>query len=291
MSASRVVHKRSEEVPKDDQPIRLRVALNLLGDGYVEAVSSHDLEAIASSQEIQTHSVIHGQVPFVTLPDSQTKVAGRFGWKAQHGSLLSAAADALNNELGVPNRYFPQQQELDSTEAVDSAKSADEELIALLKFLRSTEPIAPDPERSATASTQAGSKLFDKIGCSICHVRTLKTAPAGTSIDGGSDTVSERLGNKEIHPYSDFLLHDLGTGDGIVQNIRPLDYDESTANKFRTAPLWGVRYRSWLMHDGKSITYHQAIMRHAGEASGVIQNYLNLIPIEKEQLRLFLNSL
>ena len=120
---------------------------------------------------------------------------------------------------------------------------------------------------------------------------TLKTAPPGTPINGGADRVSERLGNKEIHPYSDFLLHDVGTGDGIVQNIRPQDYDESTANKFRTAPLWGVRYRSWLMHDGKSITYHQAIMRHGGEASRVVQNYVDLTPIEKDDLRAFLNSL
>ena len=60
----------------------------------------------------------------------------------------------------------------------------------------------------------------------------------------GTLTVSERLGNREIHPFSDFLLHDVGTGDGIIQNIVPGDYDRTTANKFRTAPLWGVRYRS-----------------------------------------------
>ena len=108
---------------------------------------------------------------------------------------------------------------------------------------------------------------------------------------GSGTVVSERLGSKEIHPFSDYLLHDVGTGDGIVQNVRPEDYDESTANKFRTAPLWGVRYRSWLMHDGKSVTYHQAIMRHGGEASDIVQNYLSLTPIEKEQLRLFLDSL
>jgi CxxC motif-containing protein (DUF1111 family) len=142
-----------------------------------------------------------------------------------------------------------------------------------------------------TEAAIAGSKIFDRIGCAICHVRTLRTAPAGTAVNGGTLIVAKRLGDRDIHPFSDFLLHDVGTGDGIVQNIRPQDYDESTANKFRTAPLWGLRYRDWLMHDGKSTTYQQAIMHHSGEATEVIQRYGKLTPVEKEQLRQFLDSL
>jgi len=103
--------------------------------------------------------------------------------------------------------------------------------------------------------------------------------------------VSERLGNKEIHPFSDYLLHDVGTGDGIVQNVRPEDYTQSTANKFRTAPLWGLRYRLWMMHDGQSVTYHQAIMRHRGEALDVTLKYAHLSPTEQRNLREFLASL
>ena len=119
----------------------------------------------------------------------------------------------------------------------------------------------------------------------------LVTAPAGSALCGGSDRVSERLGGKTIHPYSDYLLHDVGTGDGIVQSARPQDADQSTANKFRTAPLWGVRTRSWLMHDGKSATYHQAIERHRGEATDSAEQYEKLTPQEKHALRQFLNSL
>lgn len=161
----------------------------------------------------------------------------------------------------------------------------------MVEFIRSTEPIAPDPDRSANEGAQAGSKIFDRIGCSLCHVRTLKTAPAGTRIKGTGLVVDGRLGNKEIHPFSDYLLHDIGTGDGIVQNARPEDYAESTSKKFRTAPLWGLRFRLWMMHDGKTISYHQAIMRHRGEALDVIENYTRLTSAEKEQLRLFLDSL
>lgn len=173
----------------------------------------------------------------------------------------------------------------------DGRTGDSEKLEDVVRFLRSSEPIALDPVLSATESARAGSRLFDQVGCSICHVKTLKTAPTGSKMLGGTLTVPERLGSKEIRPFSDYLLHDVGTGDGIVQNIRSQDYDEDTANKFRAAPLWGLRFRSWLMHDGKSITYHQAIMRHAGEASGVVARYEQLTPVEKQSLRQFLDSL
>jgi len=98
--------------------------------------------------------------------------------------------------------------------------------------------------------------------------------------------VPAALGSKVIHPYSDFLLHNVGTGDGIVQN-GPSD----TANKMRTPPLWGVRTRDRLMHDGESLTRNDAILRHAGEATFVINNYRNLSTTQKNQLITFLNSL
>jgi CxxC motif-containing protein (DUF1111 family) len=99
------------------------------------------------------------------------------------------------------------------------------------------------------------------------------------------------LGNKVIEPFSDFLLHDVGTGDGIPQAAKPEFLSQSTANRFRTPPLWGLRFRSWMMHDGKSVTYHQAIMRHGGEASRVRERYEELSPQDKQKLRTFLNSL
>lgn len=110
-------------------------------------------------------------------------------------------------------------------------------------------------------------------------------------MNGADLVVDERLGNKEIHPFSDYLLHNIGTGDGIIQNVRPEDYTESTANKFRTAPLWGLRFRQWMMHDGQTVTYNQAIMRHRGEALDITMNYVHLMPAEKEELIRFLDSL
>jgi CxxC motif-containing protein (DUF1111 family) len=139
---------------------------------------------------------------------------------------------------------------------------------------------------AASADGQAGQALFQKLRCNTCHVESIVTAPAGTVINGGTFTVPEALGNKVIHPFSDFLLHDIETGDGIVQ-AGPQD----TANKLRTAALWGLRMRPRYMHDLRSLTLDNAIERHQGEAEHVEKRFDELSPREKQQLRIFLNSL
>lgn len=96
----------------------------------------------------------------------------------------------------------------------------------------------------------------------------------------------EALGNKIIHPYGDFLMHDIGTGDGIVQGGPP-----DTANKLRTSPLWGLRIKSRFMHDLKSLTLEDAVRRHEGEAQDVTKRFRELTSAQKQQLFTFLNSL
>jgi CxxC motif-containing protein (DUF1111 family) len=113
--------------------------------------------------------------------------------------------------------------------------------------------------------------MFDSIGCNLCHVGTILTAPVGTVINGGSYTVTQALGNKYIHPYGDFLLHDVGTGDGILQ-AGPAD----TVNKLRTAPLWGLHIKSRFMHDLNSVTLEDAVLRHKAEAGHVTERFRNL---------------
>ena len=115
------------------------------------------------------------------------------------------------------------------------------------------------------------------------------TAPPGTRINGGQFVVPEALGNKIIHPYSDFLLHDVGTGDGIP--VLPTPEYAATANQMRTAPLWALRTRNRLMHDGVTFTKQEAILRHAGQATSVTNRYKRLSPDEQTQLLQFLDSL
>jgi CxxC motif-containing protein (DUF1111 family) len=143
-----------------------------------------------------------------------------------------------------------------------------------------------DTTLAATPAALAGQQLFRKVGCNVCHMEAITTAPVGTVIDGGMFTVPEALGDKIIHPFSDYLLHDIGTGDGIVQ-VGPQD----TANKLRTAPLWGLRMKARFMHDLGSLSLDNAIARHDGEAHDAARGFRDLSPAEREALITFLKTL
>jgi CxxC motif-containing protein (DUF1111 family) len=154
------------------------------------------------------------------------------------------------------------------------------------QFIRGTKAPPRDTTLAASADAQAGQRIFESIGCNICHVESVTTAPPGTVVNGGAFTVPDALGNKVIHPFGDFLLHDVGTGDGIVQGGPP-----DTAKKLRTSPLWGLRTGSRYMHDLASLTLENAIQRHKGEAREVVGRFRQLSGQEKQQIITFLQSL
>ena len=262
-----------------------RTSLNTLGDGFVEAIDSNMLVAISNGQP----AGMRGQFIQVPVNEANNAVRGaRFGWKNQHASLKSFSADAYLNEMGITSPLQPRDNTSNGTVVDDGVPDPEnlEDVDLFAEFMRATGVPPRDLVLAATADAQAGSALFNQVGCAICHLRNITTAPAGTVINQGALTVSAALGNKLIHPFGDFLLHDVGTGDGIVQNG-----GQSTRNKVRTAPLWGVRSRNRLMHDGATVNRNEAILRHAGEATSVINNYRNLGTGQKNQLILFLNSL
>ena len=286
-----VVPEAQEHIPATENIRALRATLNTLGDGFVEAIDDATLEAIAANQPAISEGRIHGEairVPVLEAP-GQTRV-GRFGWKDQHSSLLSFVADAYLNEMGVTNRLRSKDTTTigkmtpDPEDVPDSLGLADIDHFA--QFIRGTKVPPRDAVLAATGNAQAGQAIFGRIGCTTCHVATIVTVPGGTVIDGGMFTVPEALGNKNIHPYGDYLLHDLGTGDGIVQG-GPAD----TRNKLRTAPLWGLRMKPRFMHDLKSLSLEGAIERHKGEAAEVEGRFEDLSPSEKQQLFVFLSSL
>lgn len=295
-----------ERVPAGNEVRTFRTSLNLLGDGFVEAIDSNTLVAISNGQPANMRGQFI-QVPVLEAPGNIR--GGRFGWKNQQASLLSFASDAYLNEQGITNRFnltentslgnsvaafdpVPDNQPCVSNPAVNCGEDPDEDVTAFARFMRATKapPRGPGAEDGSNGAPNsdivAGSNLFNNIGCATCHVRSITTAPAGTLINGNQFTVPAALGNKIIHPLSDFLLHDVGTGDGIVQNG-----GQSTRNKLRTAPLWGMRTRDRIMHDGEGLNRNEAILRHFGEANGVINNYINLSTNQKNQLIAFLNSL
>jgi CxxC motif-containing protein (DUF1111 family) len=280
-----------EHVPVAENIRTLRAALNTLGDGFVEAIDDATLMAIAQGQPALSNGLIQGEailVPVLEAP-GQTRV-GRFGWKDQHASLLSFASDAQLNEMGITSRLKP----TDTTTVCKTSQDPEDQPDTLgmagidhfAQFIRATQAPPRDTVLAATANAMAGQKLFEQVGCNTCHVESITTAAAGTAINGGTYTVQAALGSKVIHPFGDYLLHDIGTGDGIVQN-QPFD----TARKMRTAPLWGLRTKSRFMHDLASLTLQQAIARHKGEARGVTHGFNSLTATQQQQLITFLQSL
>jgi len=315
----------------DELTRTFRTSLNTLGDGFVEAIADGTLVSIANNQPGTTGNEVHGlviNVPvleanFLTNRDCRDPLAkcvrrvGRFGWKNQHASLLSFSGDAYLNEIGITNFLIPDENTSlgrfvgfgnphnfdivpDDTlcpgQSFPCAEDTAQDIKTFAEFMRATKapPRDPDIISQFQADVDAGASLFATMvvggtpfySCSVCHVPAIVTAPACTVINGGQFTVPAALANKNIRPFSDFLLHDIGTGDGIVQNGGQI-----TRTMVRTPPLWGVRTRTRLMHDGKELTFNDAILRHAGEATQVRNRYVNLSADDKRRLITFLESL
>ena len=272
--------------PEDVTVRSNRISLSILGDGFIEAIPDEVIKRVALEQ-CASGDGICGQVnmvPILEALDSDLREIGRFGWKAQHASLLSFAADAYLNEMGITSRFL--REDVTSVcDGVDDPEDDDDDVAIFAEFMRATKAPPRQPELAGQPDVQIGSEIFEQIGCSNCHVTTFVTAPAGSVIHGGTFEVPEALGNKIIHPYSDFLLHDIGTGDGIIQG------DTSTEHKMRTPPLWGLHMRPRLMHDGDSATVTDAINRHGGEAKSVNRRFFKLSSEERQEMILFLDSL
>jgi len=214
------------------------------------------------------------------------------------------------NEMGITTHLFPDEV----TNICDTATEPNDspgpdgldDVDRFARFIRSSKAPARDSQWAETPPAKRGSELFDKIGCATCHVRTLTTAPAGTKVNGGTFTIPAALGRKTFYPFSDFLLHNIGSGDGIAvpmqehygqkmyqikwKNFSP-DRFQAARDKIRTAPLWGVRLRNRLMHDGESLTLRDAILRHSGEAAEVTRRFGRLSKGDQADILEFLSSL
>ena len=277
----------------------------LVGLGFVECIADGTLLAIRDSQPVAMRGTAI-EVDVTEAPD-QTRV-GRFGWKNSVATLLSFSAGAYLFEMGITSPLQPREQTslgrsvafadtVPDPEDTGGEEGHGEDVEAFTRFMRSSK--AP-PRNSAMVlddATDPGSLLFNSLNCSVCHVRSITTAAVGSVINGGTFVVPAALGNKIIHPFSDFLLHDIGTGDGIVETN-----GELTRNKIRTAPLWGLRTRDKFMHDGgsssaptnsgdQSFTLNEAVLRHAGQATASRTAYQALTPLQRSQLIRFLKSL
>jgi len=283
-----------------------RVTTSTIGDGFVEALSNTALQNNVAAQPLGQRGTLT-QVP-VTEAGNALRI-GRFGWKAQQASLLSFAGDAYLNEMGITNPFdgfggrsssaadagthenpastaegvinvtFPS-----AFDPVADPEDDGDDVLAFADFMAATR--APGRQNPIPAAAAAGDSLFTSVGCAVCHTRTFTTAAPGTLINGGAFTVPTALGNKIIHPFSDFALHNIGTGDGIVQNA-----GQGSANMMRTAPLWGIRARNRFMHEGLNVTIFDTIQLHAGQATTARNNFNSLTATQQNNLIAFVLSL
>ncbi|MCV2420206.1 di-heme oxidoredictase family protein [Paucibacter sp. DJ2R-2] len=271
-----------EHVPAEASIVAQRITTPLFGAGLIEAITDDTIVQGALRSKLDG---VRGTVAWIIDPASGTRRVGRFGWKAQHASLLGFSADAYLNEMGITNRLFRQ----------ENAPNGNTALLARFDRVADIED-QPDPlsgradiDRAAdfmrllaapaalrpSAQTLAGARLFDRSGCTACHTPSLNT--------GASPWPA--LAFKNVPLYSDLLLHDMGSlGDGIAQ-------DAAGRRDMRTAPLWGLRVRERLLHDGRAATPREAVLAHEGEAAPARQRFQAMNAAEQQAMLDFLRSL
>jgi CxxC motif-containing protein (DUF1111 family) len=259
-----------EVVPPEAMIVTGRKTTPLFGLGLVDAVPDSTFENLTKNG---------GKVNQVLDPVSGTRKIGKFGWKAQVSSLLVFSAEAYVNEMGITSPLFPAEQcpngdcaPIAACDLVTDPEDNGEDVQAFEDFMTL---LAPIPRGTITPSVTAGEAVFNRIGCAECHVSSLTT---GTSPIAALNQVP-------FHPYSDFLLHHMGAlGDGIEQG-------KAAGDEMRTAPLWGLRFRSRFLHDGRATTHPAAIEAHDGAAKEAAQAFGLLTAADRQALLDFLGSL
>jgi CxxC motif-containing protein (DUF1111 family) len=279
-----------------------RIPTPVFGAGLIEQIPDTAILANqASNAAVKRTLGIRGR-PNIVLSGSAISgqanhngndgTAARFGWKAQNKSLLLFSGEAYNVEMGITNDLF--QTERDeapgcqfATTPNDTVKAnaltAIENFAVFMRFLAPPTPSANLP--GGSTSIGKGKILFSSVGCDQCHTAKLST---------GNSTIAA-LNNKPAFLYSDLLIHDMGPGlaDGVSQG-------QAGPSEFRTAPLWGLGQRIFLLHDGRTANLVEAIHQHqsgnsrdqnASEANAVISNFNNLSEWDKQNLLNFLRSL
>ena len=258
-------HNCQPIIPDDVTIIARRAPIPLFGAGLVEAIPDETLLALEDPQD-RNRDGVSGRAAMVTDVATGERRVGRFGWKAQHATLLAFGADAYRNEMGITNDLFP----------TESLFGIGDELLRRCidnfeSFMRFLAPVARGP---LDEQTREGERIFSNIGCAACHVPALTTGASANPL----------FDRKPVPLFSDLLLHDIGTGDGIRQSAGEPD-------EIRTPALWGLRLRRPLLHDGSAATIDDAIARHRAEADLARRGFDRLTPTDRQRLLAFLRSL
>jgi CxxC motif-containing protein (DUF1111 family) len=285
--------------------IVFRIPTPIFGAGLIEAIPDSAILANAKANAAPKTQVGVGGHANAILGGNTNLSANdgtitRFGWKAQNKSLLMFSGEAYNVEMGVSNQLFPQERDEspacrtfattpEDTNNMPATNPSDamavlSDIEAFANFMRMLAPPVPAP---STASTVNGRNQFSELGCALCHTPSFTTGRAVAS--GSSTNPSRALSHQQVNLFSDLLVHHMGNtlADGITQGAAGPD-------EFRTAPLWGLGQRIFLLHDGRTRDLAQAIEAHSSdgsEANAVIQRFNGLNQRDQQDLLNFLRSL
>ena len=269
-------------LPADANVFARRVPIPLFGAGLVEAIPDETLMALEDPLD-RNGDGVSGRAGLIVDVESGQRRVGRFGWKAQHATLITFGADAYRNEMGITNDLFPQESAFAVTpeqmrlcdpfpdpEDIRDPRSRRRGIDNFASFMRF---LAPVERGDMNDQVRAGEQIFAAVGCTACHVPALETGPSSNPL----------FHRKRVALFSDLLLHDVGTGDGIKQGA-------AETNEIRTPALWGLRFRRPLLHDGTA-TLEEAIGRHGREAELARRGFERLSEIDRAALLAFLGSL
>ncbi len=269
-------------LPPDANVFARRVPIPLFGAGLVEAIPDETLRNLEDPAD-RNGDGVSGRAALIVDVETGERRVGRFGWKAQHATLITFGADAYRNEMGITNDLFPHESAFAITadqlrvcdpfpdpEDIRDPRTGRRGIDNFASFMRF---LAPAGRGTVDDQVRTGEQVFAATGCTACHVPLLETGASSNPL----------FNRKPVALYSDLLLHDIGTGDGIQQGA-------AEPNEMRTPALWGLRHRRPLLHDG-SATLDEAIRRHAREAELSRRGFERLSDIDRAALFAFLGSL
>jgi CxxC motif-containing protein (DUF1111 family) len=276
-------HTCQVRIPPEANVIARRGPIPVFGAGLVEAIADETIVALEDPEDRDGDGVSGRAGRVIDIATGRERI-GRFGWKAQHATLLAFSGDAYRNEMGITNDLFREEDARGfsaeqlrlcaTTRGIEDVRDRQTRLRGIDNFANFMRFLAPIERGPLDAAARAAEGVFTSIGCASCHTPVLTTGANANPL----------FDRKPLALFSDLLLHDVGTGDGIEQA-------PAAANEIRTPALWGLRARRPLLHDGSAATPADAILRHGGEARRAVERYSALSSAEREALLAFLNSL
>ena len=260
-----------------------RLAPPVFGLGLLENIPESTILSFADEND-KDGDGISGKPNYVYDAYTHQTELGRFGLKANTPTILTQAAGAYNQDMGVTNYVFPQESSYGQSQSDnlgDDPELADTLLNAVQFYIKT---LAVPARRNVTdVDIKRGEYVFNQINCSGCHKPTVQT---------GVDVTLPSISNQRIHPFTDLLLHDMG--EGLADN-RP-DFLAS-GTEWRTAPLWGIGLFEktngipFYLHDGRARTIEEAILWHSGEAQKVKETFMQLPKDDRDKVIKFIKSL